>query len=347
MKSSVMRRLTQSLLVQPSVRSYLEPLIRLFVGHYRAGFTAARVLKIKKQAGCLWLCIKPSQSFEGFIPGQHVDVSVEIDGRRVQRTFSICSSLQSYQHSGLIELAMKVVAGGQFTGWLQQELRLGDWLYLSQAQGQFTLRQQRPACLIAAGSGITPIRAMLLSISRMTQPITLIYSYRGQAMFIEDFMALAEQHPLFTLITHDTATSPRLTASDIKRVANLPVDGDYYLCGPRAFSDELAPDLASSCHQIYQESFGGFVASAASQQVRFHQQGHSIATQGGGALLQLAEQAGLDPRYGCRRGVCLQCQCQKLSGQVKNLLTGEISSAGTEPIQLCISEALTSVEIQL
>jgi len=347
MKSVLMRRFNQSLLVQPSVRSYLEPLIRLFMPQYRAGAIAAKVIGLKKQAGYVLLCLKPSSKFLGFTPGQHVDLSIEINGVRVQRTFSICSSLQNFQHQGTIELAIKLVRGGQLSSWLNSAPLLGAWVHISQAQGDFVLAQQKPICLIAAGSGITPIRAMLLSISRMTKPITLIYSYRGDAVFTAELQAMATKFPLFKFIAHDTATAARLQCADILQQIAEPADTVFYLCGPTQFSQTLLPQLQQVAHRVFHESFGGITTDEAEQQVAFHQHSAKHLAVGSGSLLVLAEQAGLNPRYGCRRGICQQCQCQKLKGQVRNLLTGELSGAGTEPIQLCISEAVTSVDIRL
>lgn len=347
MKSVLSRQFTESMLVQPSVRSYLEPLIRLMLPHYRAGITAAKVLKIKRQAGYVWLTIKPDAGFKGFIPGQHVELSCEINGIRVQRTFSICSSLQEFQQNGTLELAIKLVANGQLSRWLDRSVLLGSWLYLSKAQGDFVLKQQRPLCLIAAGSGITPIRAMLLSISRMTQPITLIYSYRGDGVFNEDFRSLAAQFPHFKFIAHNTEQCPRLTVEDILKQVESPAETDFYLCGPTAMVSYFKPALQQVAHHVTDESFGGVTSNSSEQTVTFHRQNAQQKIAGNGSLLQLAEQAGFNPRYGCRRGICQQCQCQKMQGQVKNLLTGELSGAGAEPIQLCISEAVTSVDIRL
>jgi ferredoxin len=68
---------------------------------------------------------------------------------------------------------------------------------------------------------------------------------------------------------------------------------------------------------------------------------------GEGSLLQSLEAAGLDPAYGCRRGICMQCLCQKSQGLVRNLVTGETSDAGPGQIQLCISQPLSAVELSL
>ena len=60
-------------------------------------------------------------------------------------------------------------------------------------------------------------------------------------------------------------------------------------------------------------------------------------------LLLGAEQAGIRLNYGCRQGICQLCRCQKVSGVVKNLQTGKLSSNGFESIQTCINVAMSDV----
>lgn len=67
----------------------------------------------------------------------------------------------------------------------------------------------------------------------------------------------------------------------------------------------------------------------------------------GETVLELAEAEGLSPRFGCRRGVCRRCTRPKVSGQVRDLRTGELTGAGEERIQICVSVPETSVTIDL
>ena len=61
--------------------------------------------------------------------------------------------------------------------------------------------------------------------------------------------------------------------------------------------------------------------------------------------MQLLERG--DPvNYGCKMGICHQCQCKKKSGVVKNIRTGEISDRGEELIQLCVSQVFTDLELE-
>ena len=67
----------------------------------------------------------------------------------------------------------------------------------------------------------------------------------------------------------------------------------------------------------------------------------------GRTLLETAEGAGLNPTSGCRQGICRTCTCRKLSGQVRDLRTGEISGDGEEDIALCVSVPVTPVALEL
>ena len=80
--------------------------------------------------------------------------------------------------------------------------------------------------------------------------------------------------------------------------------------------------------------------------VTFAQAGERVANSGR-SLLEQAEQAGLSPQFGCRMGICHTCTCRKTAGTVRNLLSGEASSAGEEDIQICICVPVGDVELDL
>src|SRR5262249_33619989 len=71
------------------------------------------------------------------------------------------------------------------------------------------------------------------------------------------------------------------------------------------------------------------------------------AANSGLPLLEQAEDAGLDPAHGCRMGICNTCSCHKTAGTVRNLLTGEVSTAGEQQIRICVSVPLGDVTLEL
>lgn len=353
--SSITRRfyteLCQTLFRHPSLVDAAEPLIQRVFPWFRAGFYAARVLQIKPQAGCLRLKLKVGQFFPMFTPGQHLQLRVSIRGVPMERTFSICSSVQQLHAQREIELAIKIQPQGHFTGALSGELTPGSYVHLSAPEGDFALSQGSAACLVAAGSGVTPLFSMLTSLSRLTVPLLFVYSYRGteQLLFAEHWAALQAKFPLLKLVLWDSATRGRLSADHIFEELQPELRGQFLLCGPVAFTQDLRTAcLARSVSptQITAESFGLLQRTTATSQpvrITLGRQQHDLGGQG--SILQRAEQSGLVLRYGCRRGVCMQCLCDKSSGVVRNLLTGELSDAGAGRIQLCISEAVSPVEL--
>lgn len=352
-------------LVQPSLLSYLEPLIRLLQPTFRAHLSHAAVVDYRQQGDFLQLTLKPSQRWQGFVPGQHLQLVLEIKGRAVSRTFSISSSLQEYQQQGLIRLTIQQQRHGLLTPALLQHLQCSadagsaPSVHVSAASGDFVLQhQQQPILLLAAGSGITPIHAIVMSMTRLTQPLLLIYSYRGAdaLLFADSWTLLQQRFPLFQLLLIDTTCRERLQSAEVSAWMTDKPDSQIFLCGPTAFSQHWLQQFGSlhvPKSQIRQESFG-FVTTAhqgeaeSTYPIAVEQTAQRIMLQSGnGSLLQDLEAAGLNPRYGCRRGICMQCLCQKNQGVVRNLLSGEMSDAGPGQIQLCISQSMSAIELKL
>jgi ferredoxin len=70
-------------------------------------------------------------------------------------------------------------------------------------------------------------------------------------------------------------------------------------------------------------------------------------TDDGRSLLEQAEAAGLSPESGCRMGICHTCTRRKTSGAVKNLITGAVSTADEEDVQICVSVPVGDVGLAL
>jgi ferredoxin len=80
--------------------------------------------------------------------------------------------------------------------------------------------------------------------------------------------------------------------------------------------------------------------------VTFTRSGRRTATTTA-SLLEQAEELGLRPESGCRMGICFSCTATKTSGTVRNVLTGEESSAPGEDIRICVSRAIGDCHIEI
>jgi ferredoxin-NADP reductase len=87
--------------------------------------------------------------------------------------------------------------------------------------------------------------------------------------------------------------------------------------------------------------------ASASHRLVFAKSARETEGRSGVSLLEQAESAGLSPRHGCRMGICHTCTCRKVSGTVRNELTGVSTSAEDEEIRLCVSTPLSDVTLDL
>jgi ferredoxin-NADP reductase len=280
----------------------------------------------------------------------------EIDGRRVERIYSLSS------RPGARRLAITVRRhdDGLMSNHLHEQVRVGTVLTISQASGEFVLPTSLPAkiLLLGAGSGITPLRAMLLELQarHYAGDVLLLQVCRspGDFIFARQLQSLRERFPALTLVTHFSQTAGRFSAASLQAAVPDLAQRETWMCGPPALMDTVQQLWRSAAitTPLHSERFSALPLRPASAPgapvlVSFAASGNSFATAGDQPLLVQAERAGLAPKHGCRIGICRSCQCTKRSGTVENLQTGEISSAPNELIRLCISAARSDIALDL
>src|SRR5437667_1186563 len=120
----------------------------------------------------------------GHRPGQHVDVRLTAeDGYQAERSYSIASPPEEDQH---VTLTVEQLDDGEVSPYLTDELRVGDKLELRGPIGGYFVWEARmggPLLLVAGGSGIVPLMAMLRHRAAVgsTVPARLLYSSRSYA----------------------------------------------------------------------------------------------------------------------------------------------------------------------
>ncbi|MBS7808714.1 ferredoxin reductase [Variovorax sp. PCZ-1] len=317
----------------------------------------ARVLKVINETNSAkTFVLQPNALWQGALAGQFVSVQVEIDGRRVSRMYSLSSS------PGARRLAITVQRqpGGVVSNHLHETLRVGDVLTISQAMGEFVLPAQLPSkiLLLSAGSGITPVMAMLrdLSARGYAGDVMFVHACRSpeHQIFAAALAKLQADSPAQRIVEHFTATAGRLSPALLSQAVPDLAERNTWMCGPSAWMDEMHRYwLASGIKQpLLSERFAAapvLPAQALGEPVSitFQASGKQFTTQGSAALLMQAEQHGLSPKHGCRIGICRSCQCTKTSGTVQNLQTGELCDAPNTLIRLCISAARSDVTLDL
>ena len=321
------------------VWSFTEPQARL-----------VRVVDEAPSVKSLWL--KPNGRFGGFRPGQHVLLELEIDGARQGRCFSLS---QAPRADGLLRLTIKRKDGGPVSS-AAHVLQAGQVVRLSRAQGEFAPRTSDSKLLmLSAGSGITPMISHLHAFASAgsTRDVVLLHSSRNEAdlIFADELRQLASRWPQLRVHLHGTQANGHLDHPAF--AASVPdwAEREALLCGPDGFMRAIAAiyDTAGRSDQLQSESFGRRAAvidpQAADHAVWYGAGEKTFSAKTGQSLLDAAEAAGLQPRFGCRRGICRTCQCRKRSGTVVNVLTGQVSGPGEELIQLCISTPQSAIEL--
>ena len=293
------------------------------------------------------LTLQPNLAWNGHRAGQHVRVGVEIAGVRHTRCFSISSAAQRHlSGDGRITLTIRTV--GKVSRHLVAQAKVGDELSLSQAQGEFILPSPRPEriLLVSGGSGITPVMSMLRTL--------LTEKYTGKIVFIHYARSREEliYRDEIDALDHVTNVRKVVILGDHFTPADLPIDvGDYqtFLCGPEPMMALVREAIPSE--RLHEEQFGGapitpLTPTSSSGDVHFSTSNLRKPCDGR-ALLVVAEEAGLEPEHGCRRGICHGCTRRKVRGTVRDLRTGTLSSDGEEEIQICVTAAVGEVTLDL
>lgn len=306
------------------------------------------------------LTLRPNRAWRGFRAGQFVEVAVEIDGVRHTRCYSPASEQGRHRE---IEITVKRHAAGLVSNFLNDRAEPGMVLGLSQAAGDFLLPEPRPESivLIGGGSGITPLMGILRTLfaEGYGGAIALLH-YAPDAprmIYGDELERLARAHPSFQLARSYTRAPGAGELDGHFSPLHLPrsepcfTEAESFACGPPALLDAVRGTWANGLeHRLHLESFVPPslvpVGEPGEGAIRFADSDLEVPNSGV-SLLEQAEDAGIAPKFGCRMGICHTCTCRKLAGTHKNLITGEVSSAPDEEIQLCVSAALGDLTLAL
>jgi stearoyl-CoA 9-desaturase NADPH oxidoreductase len=321
----------------------------------------AKVEDVHREApGVATLTLRPTGNWQGATAGQHVQVGVLVDGVRRTRCFSLSSS--AHRADGRVTITVKEHDEGYVSRYLANDVPVGTVVHLSAAEGGFTLPRPRPERLlmVSAGSGITPVMSMLRTLcdEDYAGSVTFLHYARTaeDAIFAAELASLAEHHDCLDLVTvHTRGASGRLAgrfeAAHLHEVAADFAQVPTYVCGPNGFVElvqEVYADAGAS-HLLHVEHFKtpAIAADPAAEGTVEFRRSAVYAPNSGQTLLEQAENAGLNPAYGCRMGICKSCTTRKSEGTVRNVVNGAESSLPDEDIQICVSAPLGSCALNL
>lgn len=321
----------------------------------------ARVVATRREtADMTTLELRPNGRFGGFAPGQSIPLRVRIGGVTHER----CYSLTSEPHEPTLAITVKRQASGTVSRWVADAARVGDVVEIGQAAGDFLLPPSSavPLLFIAGGSGITPVSSLVRAALRRRgdADVVLLYYARRRAdfAFAEQLTDLAARHPRFCVRflpqTPGDGCAPagRFSAAQLAACAPDYAQRDTFLCGPEGLTDAVTRHWADAglTRKLRREAFvvahDVDPAERAAVSISFRRSARTVESTAP-TLLAVAEGAGLRPATGCRMGICRTCTCTKVSGTVRDRVTGAVDSAAGSRIRICVSEPLGPVTLDL
>jgi ferredoxin-NADP reductase len=324
----------------------------------------ARVVALRDEAGgAVSLYLRPNELWRGFRAGQHVQLSVSHAGIRVTRCFSLSSAPED---DGPVRLTIRIASKGAISHWVRNEAHVGSVVSLSQAMGSFVLPDPVPPRLlfISGGSGITPVLSMIrhLVATEYDGRIAWLHYARREVILGSEQASLAARCTWLQFRTHFTdgprSMGPRFSREQLESFVPRWAESHSFLCGPPSLNEAAVAlwTAAGLQNRLRTEHFtpppiGPYLANDSFDATRhslfFVRSGRTVEGRAAASLLEQAEAAGINPPYGCRRGICHTCTCRKLSGIVLNARTGAVSREPNEDIQLCVSAPRSDVSLDL
>jgi ferredoxin-NADP reductase len=210
--------------------------------------------------------------WRGHRPGQHVDIRLTgEDGYQAQRSYSIASPPEDE----LLALTVERVENGEVSPYLVADLRAGDQFELRGPIGGYfvwTVAMGGPLCLVAGGSGIAPLMAMLRHRERRNgrAPASLLYSSRSleDVIYREELDAMARRDPHLRIVNTLTRQQPQGWMGPRRRIDKallgetcFPPEQNpkIFVCGPTPLVEDVSTQLVELGHHpltIKTERFG-------------------------------------------------------------------------------------------
>jgi ferredoxin-NADP reductase len=323
------------------------------------GDTRGRVVRIRREtADAVTVVIQPQTPWQGHSPGQYLRLGVELEGTCHWRAYSLTSA--PGRQDGCISVTPRRVEGGRVSPYLCDGLSPGATVRLGGVEGGFTLPRRPPkrALFITAGSGITPVMSMLrtLAAARRLTDVVHIHCERlaTRAMFAAELRVFAAAHSGYRLYSRATATDGRLNGAELDRLCADWRRRETFVSAPAGLRESIEARFRADGdpRRLHTESFqaGGHGRGAKRGRggtIHLRNSGVQASSDGSEAILQAAEQAGVQIPHGCRLGICRSCVCRLRAGRVRDLRTGRVHGHPGEYLRACINAPEGAIELDL
>lgn len=315
----------------------------------RPGFHRLRVARVDRlcdDAVAITLEV-PDELAERFAfrAGQYLTLRQDIDGTEERRSYSICAPAGAPPRIGV-----RRVEGGLFSVPLIT-LKPGDELEVLPPLGKFSppLDGAGHHCLIAAGSGITPVLSIAATVLQSDEDsrVTLLYGNRrtDTVMFAEELADLKDTYPDRLQLVHVLSREPRdvelfTGRLDAQRLATLldsvvpAADVDHWwLCGPYGLvrdAEKVLSERGVPAERVHHELFyvdepppvpkradeSGVDGPAAEVTLVLDGKRTTLTLPTETPILDAAQRVRSDLPFACKGGVCGTCRARVVAGEV-------------------------------
>lgn len=269
-----------------------------------------------------------------FKAGQYLTLETSIEGKKVRRAYSLCSTPESDLHS----VVVKEVQGGSFSVYANKSLREGDTLEVLPPEGNFIFEphpdNKNTYVAFAAGSGITPIISIIKTALEQEPESKFLLVYGNKSpedtIFMKALMDLQQTYKsrfflefVFSRKEVDDYQFGRIS----KAIANYFLKNkykelnpsSYFLCGPEPMINEVKETLLENGvanEKIYFELFStsvepnqveGFQDGTTTLTVLLDDEETSFVMPQNKTVLEVVLEKDLDAPYSCQGGICSTC----------------------------------------
>lgn len=287
--------------------------------------------------------------------GQYITIELDVNGETCRRSYSLCTTPLENQWA----IGVKRVPGGKVSNYLVDELKEGDILSIAAPEGSFIVtpkpEKKTDHYFIAAGSGITPVIAMIKAIieeepksccyllygSRSEDTIifneelrSLQSRYEGQLIIRHQLSSLAKSGVLGGLFSKKKKVEGnrhpgRITAKNFSQFLedypSLTGDRQFYICGPTSMMEAIKDQLRGkgvdqkTIHTEYffiEEDDKAGASGAGKVTVLLEGETIEINVPADKTILDVLIEEGKNPPYSCTSGACSSCVAKVTSGEV-------------------------------
>lgn len=267
--------------------------------------------------------------------GSHLDVPVRLaSGALSTRRYSISSNPGRRDAYEIAVLREDDGSGGSLA--VHRTYHLGLQLHCGLPGNDFNLHEdERAAVLVAAGIGITPIKAMALRLRTLGRRVELHYAVRSrrEGAYLD---RLAREFGA-GLQVYAADEGQRLDLAAV--LAAAAPDALFYLCGPTRLLDAALAEAARLGIDPKRLRFERFRAAPALQadralSITLQRSARRIPVAAQQSVLEALEDAGVAVPSGCRGGTCGECAVRVLAGQPEH--RDRVLSPSERQTQMCV-----------